>query len=112
MQALKATLAADVNKLDKKQTRELCEKATNRAKKMNEETKKEEGGIDDAQFDPYFNQMPPVEEGKEGISFEDALEAILLYCVDEQLIPTRLATALKAYKDEFVQPERQIYDFF
>ena len=28
------------------------------------------------------------------------------------MIPTRLVTALKGYKDELTQPERQIYDFF
>ena len=97
---IKATLAADVDTLDKAQTKTLLEAAIAR------------GEVIDDDFSPVYAQIPPEEEGKEVLKFDDAKEIVLRYAVAIKMIPTRLKTALNLYSDAFTQPERQMYDFF
>ncbi len=97
---IKATLAADVDTLDKAQTKTLLEATIAR------------GEVKEEDFGPVYAQIPPKEEGKEVLSFENAKEIVLRYAVAIKMIPTRLKTALVTYNDQFTQPERQMYDFF
>ena len=108
---IKETLAADIEVLDKAQVLLMTEKATGR-EKVKDEAGTEEGGIPEEEFDPFFAQMPPAEEEKEPIGFDDAKEVVLLYAISIKMIPTRLQSALNAYKTDMEQPERQMYDFF
>lgn len=90
----------------------LLEASTDRGKKK-DAAGVEKGGIKDEEFTPFWNKVPLVEPVADlKVKFDDAFEAILLYCVAEKIIPTRLQTALNDYKDEWNNPERQIYDFF
>ena len=76
--------------------------------------------IKDEDFTPFYEEMfKPQEEGKVEpvdnagpMTFANAMECSLRYAVFIKMIPSRLKTALDAYKDDFTMPERQLYDFF
>ena len=97
---LKATLAADVETLDKAQTKQLMTDVIKR------------GEITDDIFTPFFEELPPAEEEKEPLKFDDAKEVVLRYAVSIKMIPTRLQTALTNYTSDYTKPERHLYDFF
>ena len=84
---LKATLAADVDTLDRAQTKTLLEAAVAR------------GEVKEEDFAPVYATIPPEEEGKEVLKFDDAKEIVLRYAVSIKMIPSRLKTALDLYND-------------
>ena len=101
---------------DKAQTKTMLEKAIAREE------------IKDEVFTPFYEEMfkPQKEGNEEGkeegkvepvdkagpMTFANAMECSLRYAVFIKMIPSRLKTALDAYKDDFTMPERQLYDFF
>jgi len=98
-EVMKSTLPAGTAFLTKIQVLSLLELATGREKKK-DGAGVESGGIKEEQFVPFLNQVAPMEPGADKYSFADAFDVILLFCIDEKIIPTRLQTALTAYVDE------------